>query len=667
MKFLALTALLLAAPFAAFAQDAAVPVARAALAGESGLELPDGWRYRAGDDPSWADPGLDDASWQRLSKPWNRPEQPGEVDWNGIGWFRLHLDVAPDAAGVPLALELYHGGASEVFLDGRLVAANGAPAATTGAEQAFNPLGRPLGVAVTPGRHVLAIRYSNAAAPSFVAGLGGWIVRGGGSPWFYGRLRALDDLVREKERDTKVGTGMMIGGVCIMATLAAIHLLLFAFYPKQRANLYYGAFTLGMATIILANFIRGSLHYGLVAQLPFSFANRCLFPVPLTFFLAFVHSAFGGRVPRYVWYLLPPWFAAAIVNWTVPEARPVTGPLMVAFMLLVGADAIRVIWQALRRGQEGARIVFAGVLMFALVPLRAIAELFVPIGWEVNLILEPLSALGLTLSVSIFLARQFARTNRDLEAQLETVRELSRKAQELEEARELQLSMLPKKLPDLPHLEIAAFMKPATEVGGDYYDFDVDDDGTLTIAVGDATGHGLKAGTMVTATKSLFKAFARERDIVRIFAVSTRALKQMNLRSLFMGMLMMKLDGMRARLSTAGMPPALVYRAATAEVEEIVIQGMPLGSVLHFPYVEREIELLPGDVVVLMSDGFPERFNDRGEMLDYDRARALLAEIGTHTPAEIVDRFVRAGDEWANGHPQNDDVTFVVVKVLSAE
>jgi hypothetical protein len=76
-----------------------------------------------------------------------------------------------------------------------------------------------------------------------------------------------------------------------------------------------------------------------------------------------------------------------------------------------------------------------------------------------------------------------------------------RKTQELEEARNLQLSMLPKELPQLPNLDIAVYMKTATEVGGDYYDFHVGMDGTLTVVLGDATGHGMKAGTMVTICK----------------------------------------------------------------------------------------------------------------------------------------------------------------------
>ena len=83
-----------------------------------------------------------------------------------------------------------------------------------------------------------------------------------------------------------------------------------------------------------------------------------------------------------------------------------------------------------------------------------------------------------------------------------------RKTKELEEARALQLSMLPNELPVLPNLDIAVSMKTATEIGGDYYDFDLMPDGTLTVALGDATGHGTKAGMMVVIAKSRFTAFS---------------------------------------------------------------------------------------------------------------------------------------------------------------
>jgi serine phosphatase RsbU (regulator of sigma subunit) len=215
----------------------------------------------------------------------------------------------------------------------------------------------------------------------------------------------------------------------------------------------------------------------------------------------------------------------------------------------------------------------------------------------------------------------------------------------------------------MPHLEIAAYMKPATEVGGDYYDFHLSGDGVLTVAVGDATGHGLKAGTVVTATKSLFNHLAQEADIPTIFRQTSRALKRMNLRSLFMAMTIAKLKGYQLTIGSAGMPPVLIYRAAEEAVEEISLRGVPLGSLTDYSYSERCLSLAPGDVVVLMSDGYPERFNDKNEMLGYESAKGFLLEAAILPPQEIIEIFVKVGDKWADGRLQDDDVTFVVLKV----
>jgi serine phosphatase RsbU (regulator of sigma subunit) len=250
-----------------------------------------------------------------------------------------------------------------------------------------------------------------------------------------------------------------------------------------------------------------------------------------------------------------------------------------------------------------------------------------------------------------------ARRRQELEA------ENDQRAKELEEARQLQLSMLPKNMPQSPHLEIEAYMKTATEVGGDYYDFHQSDNGVLTVVVGDATGHGLKAGTVVTAMKSLFRTFAGEDDLPVVFNQSSRVLKEMNLRSLFMGLTMIKLNGSRLRIASAGMPPAMIYRAGKGLVEEALIKAPPLGGFSGYQYRDREYALGHGDVLVLMSDGFPERFNQDGEMFDYSRAMQSLTEVASRHPREIIEHFVRAGDRWANGRPQNDDITFVVLKI----
>jgi ligand-binding sensor domain-containing protein len=173
--------------------------------------------------------------------------------------------------------------------------------------------------------------------------------------------------------------------------------------------------------------------------------------------------------------------------------------------------------------------------------------------------------------------------------------ENKRKTKELEEARELQLSMLPKKLPNLPHLDIAVYMKTATEVGGDYYDFHVALDGTLTVVIGDATGHGMKAGTMVTTTKSLFKVLASNPDITGTFKEMTKCIKEMEMPKLSMCMTLAKFNNSSLLLSTAGMPPVYHYRCKSNSVDELLTKGMPLGTFDNFPYETQEASLSAGD------------------------------------------------------------------------
>jgi len=250
----------------------------------------------------------------------------------------------------------------------------------------------------------------------------------------------------------------------------------------------------------------------------------------------------------------------------------------------------------------------------------------------------------------------------ELRAQL-AESENERKSQELEEARELQLSMLPKELPQLPNLDIAVYMQTATEVGGDYYDFHVSLDGTLTVVVGDATGHGMKAGTMVTTAKSLFNSYAPNPDILFSFKEITRCIKQMNFGKLSMCMTMLKIKGNTMQISTAGMPPSFIFRRDTRVVEEHLFKAMPLGTMEKFPYEIKDTTLNPGDTILLLSDGLPELKNDSDEMYGYKRIRNGFEDVAEKAPEEIVSYLKNEGTGWVNNADPDDDVTFVVIKV----
>ena len=241
--------------------------------------------------------------------------------------------------------------------------------------------------------------------------------------------------------------------------------------------------------------------------------------------------------------------------------------------------------------------------------------------------------------------------------------ENDRKAHELEQARRLQLSMLPEKLPVMSNLDIATYMKTATEVGGDYYDYKLNGNGTLTLAIGDATGHGLHAGTMVAATKSLFNALADQPDPVQTLRKISQALKEMGFAQMYMAMTLAKIQGRQMILSSAGMPYALVYSTVTHDVEKVVLKGMPLGSFPGYPYQRKEINLNKGDTVLFMSDGITEMFSERKETLGEERLMSLFAEAVSKSPGDIIEYLMRAGEEWANGHIQEDDITLVVLKI----
>ncbi|MBN2013210.1 SpoIIE family protein phosphatase [candidate division KSB1 bacterium] len=90
---------------------------------------------------------------------------------------------------------------------------------------------------------------------------------------------------------------------------------------------------------------------------------------------------------------------------------------------------------------------------------------------------------------------------------------------------------------------------------------------------------------------------------------------------------------------------------------------MPLGSVANFTYKEKDFQLQKGDTVLFMSDGFEEMFNPRNEMLGEEQVKSLFAEVATYSPDKIIEHLKSAGEAWANGRDQLDDMPFVVIKM----
>ncbi len=244
--------------------------------------------------------------------------------------------------------------------------------------------------------------------------------------------------------------------------------------------------------------------------------------------------------------------------------------------------------------------------------------------------------------------------------------ENERQTRELEEARAFQLSLLPGKLPEHPELDIAVFMRTATEVGGDYYDFFSDGNGALTAAIGDAAGHGARAGTMVTVVKGLFTARAGEMELPALLEEAADAIKQMNLRRMNMAVSLVRYEQGRLTISAAGMPPALLYRGETSDLEEVSLEGLPLGGLARSTYSQWETTLGAGDTLLLMTDGFPELLNGDHDPLGYPRVNDLFESCASRDPEGVISELSAAADRWTGGEPPADDITFVVIKARHA-
>jgi serine phosphatase RsbU (regulator of sigma subunit) len=259
------------------------------------------------------------------------------------------------------------------------------------------------------------------------------------------------------------------------------------------------------------------------------------------------------------------------------------------------------------------------------------------------------------------------RTRKEQEIQQRILElEYDRKSLDLEEARRFQLSMLPKSVPEHERFDVAVFTLTAAEVGGDYYDFHVAPNGVMSVTIGDATGHGAKAGTMVTVVKALFSGYTPEVTPAQFLRDAAEKVKRMDLGRMAMALLLARFDRDRLTVASAGMLPGYVHRSRNGKIEEVARGATPLGT-LGADYHDVSIDLNAGDTVLFMTDGFPELQNDAGQQLGYAAAiDEFAAAAAGATADDVIASLAAAAKRWNGERPPNDDVTFVVVRAKAA-
>jgi serine phosphatase RsbU (regulator of sigma subunit) len=239
--------------------------------------------------------------------------------------------------------------------------------------------------------------------------------------------------------------------------------------------------------------------------------------------------------------------------------------------------------------------------------------------------------------------------------------EEDRKNKELQAARDLQISLLPKSTPKRNDLDIATFIRSSTEVGGDYYDFMSQENGNIYSICGDATGHGVTSGMMVSITKAGLNGIEAIAPNV-ILQKLNKVVKKVDLGTLRMSLNIVEISQNELIMSSAAMPPIYLYKSGANSVEELMQSGLPLGGLKNesFEQIKRNFE--SGDVLIQLSDGLPEAPNSKGEMYDYERLRALIQTSCHLTAKEIINVLIQSVDQWLEGKHNPDDITLIVTK-----
>src|ERR671917_656483 len=218
-------------------------------------------------------------------------------------------------------------------------------------------------------------------------------------------------------------------------------------------------------------------------------------------------------------------------------------------------------------------------------------------------------------------AERTEQLKRAMAKQQEEAEERQRIEQELQVARLIQHTLLPKSLPGLAGYEVAAYYQPAREVGGDFYDFLELQDGRLGLVVGDVSGKGVPAALVMAITRTMLRAAYRLGSPApgEILEQVNNILYKDIPPNMFVTCLAALLDSRSGRLHYANAGHDLPYLRHADGVSELRATGMPLGLMPAMSYEEKEITLKPGDSVLLYSDGLVEAHDPRREMFGFPR------------------------------------------------
>lgn len=679
----------------------------------------DNWKYQIGHQAKNALPQTDDSKWDTISTVLDLEEIDREI-LKGEIWFRYHIQIDSSLLHTPMFLLMYQYGASEIYLDGELLTGYGTPSETSQNEKTFYSIRSPFIFSFKEkGDHVFAIRYSNHHAATYNTFFN---FQFGGFNFYLGQLN--------KEYGETFGKSGLIyfSFVAVFGFLLALsllHFLIYLFYKEQRSNLFYSLFTLCFA-IVIFSFERNSNSTNPLTLIVCNYYRWRLIVLLFIILLRLVYTIVYTEIPKKLNNYTNILIAIVIaVLFLIPGLNDI---IVYATILISITSACTVIGalisKATKRKQESIKIIGRGFQLFIY-----FSGIYYLIDLIINISIDPNSASGILIiclliagilsvpvSMSVYLALNFAKTNKYLQLKLKQVENLSAKTLEQERERKKLIESQKDELEIQVKLRTAEVVAQKEELGiknkeiidsityakrlqeailppsdyinsllpenfvlyipkdiiaGDFF-WIHQSENRVFIAAADSTGHGVP-GAMVSivCSNALDKAVKefklntsgeildKTTDIIlEQFAKSGEEIKD----GMDISLLCFDKENRKVFWSGANNPLWYIYNN---ELTEIKADKQPVGKSDHRKnFTTHEVNYKEGTTFYLMTDGFADQFGGPNEKkFKYKQLSELLISNQVQSMSVQKEKLKQSFETWKGDHEQVDDVCIIGIQL----
>jgi len=681
-------------------------------------ELGKNWLFSLTDSSTFADQFLDDSHWSETSKKTSIKYLDSlSAHPPFIIWLRTQFLVEKKLHNRILALNIVVRDACEIYLDGKKIKTIGTlHSKNNSGISGFSLKPIPIPIILDSGMHVLSVRYSYFSTANTGQAIQFDVM--GDAIGLKVQISTIERALEELADTSDTFIFAFFSGLFI--TLSLLHFILFLFYRQNRTNLYYSLFTLFLFIIFFGIYkVTSGSDLGTSITIGKLDVGAILY-IPLLF-IAILYQIFYKRMLIYFW-ILGSAVTIGILLLGFSEIQNTGAVFVTLYLLLSIIEILRIYFTAWRKKKEGAGIFLFGILVppvgtAFLAILSSILKsvesngLAATIDGSLSGFFGYTMLLSVSVSMTIYLAKEFSRINQKLSQQITEIQHLFQKtiSQESERKKilENQNIELDKKVKErtselaqknrdiLDNLKYAQriqsailpetsliyqvltdsfiLYRPKDIVSGDFYTFS-QKDGKVIITAGDCTGHGVTGAFLSMIGISLLNQLVNESGITEPAQILNHlnngiiaALKQKsNEVSDGMDIAICSFDLNKKSLEYAGANRPL-YMVRNGEITEIKPDKLAIGGFrlnIEAVFTNHQFKLQEGDLIYIFSDGFADQFGgEHGKKLLSKRLREKLISMREKPMSEQQKLLAQYFDEWKGNFEQVDDVLLIGIRV----